>query len=156
MLEKNASDIFKGGKIKNTLFLRWFYTFSQWLKTITFLPMLMNFCSLISKKRKKKKCVGLNFTIIKSLMLRGKCLGFSSPSLALKKCTIVVNIHNIKFTPWPVWLNWLGIVTQSEMSQVRFPVRARAWVAGFVVLQVWLLCKWHHTVFVFLLLAYFI
>ena len=34
--------------------------------------------------------------------------------------------------PWPVWLSQLGIIQQSKRSQDRFPVRARAWVAGSV------------------------
>ena len=33
---------------------------------------------------------------------------------------------------WPVWLSWMGIVQQSEMSPLRCPVRAHAWVAGSV------------------------
>ena len=29
-----------------------------------------------------------------------------------------------------MWLSWLGIVPQSAMSSVQFPVKAQAWVAG--------------------------
>ena len=31
--------------------------------------------------------------------------------------------------PWPVWLSWLGITPKSELSPVRFQVRAPAWPA---------------------------
>ena len=33
---------------------------------------------------------------------------------------------------WLVWLSGLGVLPQTGRLQVRFPVRARAWVAGQV------------------------
>ena len=38
----------------------------------------------------------------------------------------------ILFGPWLVWLIWLGIILQTKMLQVRFLVRAHAWVVGSV------------------------
>lgn len=32
--------------------------------------------------------------------------------------------------PWLVWLIWLGIVSQSKMSQAGFPAMEHAWVVG--------------------------
>ena len=41
----------------------------------------------------------------------------------------------VSFPPWPLWLSWLGVVQKTGRSQVRFPVRAHAWVAGSVPSQ---------------------
>ena len=34
-----------------------------------------------------------------------------------------------------MWFSWLGVVLQNERSQVRFPVRAHAWVVDSVPSQ---------------------
>ena len=35
--------------------------------------------------------------------------------------------QNIWIQPWPVRLTWLGVVLQTEVSKVQFPVRAHVW-----------------------------
>ena len=41
--------------------------------------------------------------------------------------------------PWQVWLSGLSIGLQAERSQVQFPVRAHAWIAGQVNWSMYLL-----------------
>ena len=61
------------------------------------------------------------------------------PTARLLVCTTHKNLSSIKGReqPWLAWLSWVDIIQQSERSLVRFPVRARAWVAG------WSLCGVH-------------
>ena len=40
--------------------------------------------------------------------------------------------QNLHFKPWLVWLSGLSASLQTKGSQVRFPVRAHAWVVGQV------------------------
>ena len=42
------------------------------------------------------------------------------------------HLETIGATPWLVWLSGLSTCLQTKSSQVHFPVRAHAWVAGHV------------------------
>ena len=37
-------------------------------------------------------------------------------------------VFKCEVEPWPAWLSWLGVILQSKVLLVRFPIRAQAWV----------------------------
>ena len=43
---------------------------------------------------------------------------------------MLLNTFKMHFYPWPLWLSWLGVVLQSEVSPLQFLMRAHAWFAG--------------------------
>ena len=76
------------------------------------------------------------------MQMTNKHMKICSTPEVMKKCKarpskMLFHLHQASYykkdrQAWPLWVSWLGVVLQTERSQVQFPVRAQAWVAGSV------------------------
>ena len=55
---------------------------------------------------------------------------FNTLNISISKRLDEITYFKKYFKPSLMWINWLGIIPQSEGSPVRFLVRAHVWVTG--------------------------